>query len=115
MTEQTKHEPPSLGLTLAEVLASIIIQTDKQVPGRSRVVAEIIASPLKFTWSGGSAPRWERITDQVGIRDATKSEIDELMDALMKGQCQVSVQAGGLLEPKTVAVLHQATGRILCY
>jgi hypothetical protein len=101
-----------LGTTKNEILDAFK-QADRQNVGRHITEAAIIGSGLRFRWQGSG--KLGVVVGEIGIRDASNGEYDELEDAVELGQVQIYTMplyvSGRSMKPRDV--LHQATGNPL--
>lgn len=102
---------PSLGTDLNTILDAFK-RLNNELCGRRIVETAIVGSPLRFRWQGSG--KLGVVVGDIGLRDATEAEYDELEDAVELGQAQIYSTplwvSGRIL---TQEVLHQATGHPL--
>jgi hypothetical protein len=107
---------PSLGQSTADIL-NAFRAADREFVGRKITEAAIVGGGLRFRWQGASGRgRLGVVVGDIGIRDATSAEYDELEDAVSLGQVQIyrtDLYRSGRSRLSGLEVIHQATGRPL--
>jgi hypothetical protein len=98
----------SLGKTTKEILDGFR-RLDRENVGRRIAEADIIGGSLRFRWQGNG--KLGVVVGDIGIRDATAAEYDELEEAVELGQVQIYTTplfVSGRTMTRTI--VHQATG-----
>lgn len=102
----------SLGSTRDEILDGFK-RADRQNVGRQITEAAIIGDSLRFRWQGSG--KLGVVVGDIGIRDASETEYEELEEAVELGQVQIYTTDLYVFSRrfKVNQVLHQATGNPL--
>ncbi len=98
----------SLGQTTKEILDEFR-RLDRENVGRRITEASIIGGSLRFRWQGSG--KLGVVVGDIGIRDATVAEYDELEESVELGQVQICTTplfVSGRAMIRTI--MHQATG-----
>ncbi len=97
---------PRLGST-ANAILDMFKLADRHFCGRYATRAQNIGSSLTFCWEANG--KLGVVVGEMGVRDATDAEYDELEESIELGQVQISLMTRRF-SPMVVEVLHQATG-----
>jgi hypothetical protein len=105
--QESKPIKPQLGSTLNSILDAFK-DASNEFAGRKIVEASIVASPLCFRWQNRGLGV---VIGEIGIRDATSAEYEELEESIELGQVQIYKTplyfTGRVMEKE---ILHEATG-----
>lgn len=102
---------PTLGTTMNEILDAFK-RLAVANSGRYITEADIVGGNLRFCWQ--PAGKLGVVVGEIGLRDATDAEYNELEDAVELGQAQIyhtPLYVSGRVMTRTI--LHQATGNPL--